>query len=41
LTFAKSIGELKRAGSSREVGLSSSKPLRRKAPVRSQSCLSG
>ncbi|KAG7347366.1 hypothetical protein IV203_016071 [Nitzschia inconspicua] len=41
LTFASSIGELKRAGSSREVGPVSPKPTRRKAPVRSQSCLTG
>jgi hypothetical protein len=39
LTFAKSISELKRAGSSREVGPLSPKPTRRKAPNRSQSCV--
>ena len=41
LTFARSIGELKRAGSSREVGPISHKPLRRQPPARSQSCLTG
>jgi hypothetical protein len=41
LTFARSISELKRAGSSREVGPVSPKPTRRKAPARSQSCVTG
>lgn len=41
LTFARSIGELKRAGSSRDVGPVSPKPTRRKAPIRSRSCVPG
>jgi hypothetical protein len=41
LTFAKSVSELKRAGSSREMGPASPKPKLRSAPCRSQSCVTG
>jgi len=41
LTFANSIKELKRAGSSRDTGPVSPKPIRRKAPTRTQSCFAG